>query len=541
MLYMLDTILGEVKPNIVRYADMISKTIDADVIIIDTNYDLVAGTFRYYGLQNEISLNSQIAEVLVTKKPVIIKDKSESECCVKCKEFDECKMVGFIGVPIFLDDIAIGALALILPRHRISPLFQNIDETVEFLNNMSELLSDKINKVRENNTLNKKLTDRYNIMNLIQEGVVYTDNYGNINFCNSQFEEMFSLSADDKKKNICDIVPVDILKDTIRNKAEIKGQQIIIDNYKVNFYGRVYSKMYSYSQTDKGFLFSFSKLSNNGCFRITDMSFIPDFNNVCRLLGLDIETLYNKMKNGNLMLKGNDLLFNIQLAYAISEYYSDNTEFIRVDCAIMCAERLEKVLFSKSVGVAYITDAVVIIANWDEAADYIKEKLNNLLLSGSFKKQNAHFIFITGNDSSRNSFGLMTDNVVIVNDVSSDMNVFRLIIKNLLNFYKEKCEKSSLIITDDLVSQLGNKLKGKYLKEIEKTIGTLIYNYNGTIDIDSVGDNEIKAKEVKSVEDFERHKLEQMMEEGKSKTAMAKELGMSRATLYRKLETYNLN
>lgn len=230
---MLDTILGEVKPNIIRYADMICKTIDADVIIIDTNYELIAGTFRYYGLHSEISMDSMIAEVISTKKTVIIKDKSESKSCIKCTEYDKCKIVGFVGVPIFLDNIVIGAIALILPRHRTTSLFANIDETVDFLNNMSLLLSHNIIKVRENNNLNKELTSKYNLMDMLEDGIVYTDFFGNIKYCNVAFQKMFNNT--DNSKNINDIIQNPTIEINLRNKTEIKNQLMISQNYKYSF------------------------------------------------------------------------------------------------------------------------------------------------------------------------------------------------------------------------------------------------------------------------------------------------------------------
>lgn len=536
---MLDTILGEVKPNIARYADMISKTIDADVIIIDTNYELIAGTFRYFGLHSEISMDSMIAEVISAKKPVVIRDKADSKSCVNCTEFKECKIVGFVGVPILLDNIVIGAIALILPRHRTTSLFANIDETVEFLNNMSLLLSDKVNKVRENNSLNKELTSRYNLMDMLDDGIVYTDYFGNISYCNIAFQKMFNIT--DSNKNINDIVQNSVIENSIRNKVEIKNQQMIADNFKYSFYGRVYSKMYKFSDTDKGFLFCFSKLANNSCYKLTDMSYLPDFDNVCKKLDIDINVLSQNIKNSNILIKGKDIIFNLQVAYQISKKCYNIYDYIRVDCGIMCGERIENLLFSNSIGVTHIQDTVVILADYDTVPQYIKNRLAGILESGQLDKKNIHFIFISKNFN-ENVNGLNTNgNVIVSPEVTDNQEILETIVINLLDFYKIKNDKVTLNITDVAVKNICSSMRGKTLGEIEQGIDRIVSETTENFLNDNMQTFVERPQQARTVEDFERQKLEELVAKGINKTKIAKELGISRATLYRKLELYKLN
>ena len=68
---MMDTMLGSIKGFVARFSDIISNTIDADVLIADTNHEIVGAAFRYFTMYNGIGAGSLIAEVIASRRKVV--------------------------------------------------------------------------------------------------------------------------------------------------------------------------------------------------------------------------------------------------------------------------------------------------------------------------------------------------------------------------------------------------------------------------------------------------------------------------------------
>ena len=74
----------------------------------------------------------------------------------------------------------VGALALVLTRHRAKFLFESLDSTVSFLENFAELISGKIENETRTIRLENRLKEIEAIIDKMFEAVIYTDYFGNI-------------------------------------------------------------------------------------------------------------------------------------------------------------------------------------------------------------------------------------------------------------------------------------------------------------------------------------------------------------------------
>ncbi|RDY29799.1 sigma 54-interacting transcriptional regulator, partial [Lachnotalea glycerini] len=252
-----ETLLGTVKEFVIRFSDIISNTIDADVIIADNNFKIVGNTSRYYTVYDEVDADSLIAEVVKSRKKLIVEDKAGRASCLKCLHFDECKLFGFVGVPIFHNDIIAGAIALILPQHRVNSLFENIDSSVEFLENMAELLSGKIDAINENKSLNQIIIEQEAMMDLLSDAVVFTDFFGNIRHYNKLFQNLFLVTQDCIGKQLQEFIPHAIFEESYENQKEFKNIRIHFAWGNVEFYGFISSKYVRINGKDYGTMFSF--------------------------------------------------------------------------------------------------------------------------------------------------------------------------------------------------------------------------------------------------------------------------------------------
>jgi transcriptional regulator with PAS, ATPase and Fis domain len=231
------TILGSIIDSVPQISNIIAKTVDADVLIVDNNFMLVGETNRYFLHHSVTTVNTMIGQVIVNQKTLIIPDKNEFPTCQACSDFEKCQIAGFIGVPIVYDDRIIGAIALILPKHRIQSIFQDADNYVAFIQNMAEELVDKIQKKIKYNELNQIISDREHILDMLPDSVLFTDNQGIIRYCNKEFYQTFHRNNTVIGEQIQNIIPHKVLYDFFETRREIINQKVLIVIGNFSFYG----------------------------------------------------------------------------------------------------------------------------------------------------------------------------------------------------------------------------------------------------------------------------------------------------------------
>lgn len=254
------TMLGKIKNFVDNFAEIISDVLDTDVIITDSNMNIVGSAFRYFSLYNDIKIGTLLADVLVNNHNLIVQNKSKLESCRKCNEYKKCKMKGFIGVPIRYRNQTLGAMALILPHSKVKSLFENIDSTVTFMERMAELVAARIHDHTEKKSFVKKMEEFESILDLMDEALVHTDLYGNIIYFNQKFQDIFNVEKGLIGENIAYVYPE--FREWYAREAEFKNLKICIQNGRCSFYGIVNSKRVYYTEEEYGIILCFQPYQN---------------------------------------------------------------------------------------------------------------------------------------------------------------------------------------------------------------------------------------------------------------------------------------
>ncbi len=165
-------------------------------------YEHSGSSFKYLNLYTDIRIGTIISTILIENRNVIVEDKSRLAGCRKCDQYRECKMSSFVGVPIRVDNQAVGALALILTRHRAKFLFESLDSTVSFLENFSSLFPGKIENETRTIRLENRLKRLRPIIDKMFEAVIYTDYFGNIIHVNKRFCDVIHADKDMLEANM---------------------------------------------------------------------------------------------------------------------------------------------------------------------------------------------------------------------------------------------------------------------------------------------------------------------------------------------------
>lgn len=140
------TELMQIQNFIQAYVQAVAAILEAEVTVVDSNYIRVAGTGHYAKtVGKQISHGAFFEKIIKTQKPGTVQDVREGMSCFNCEMKATCKELANLGYPIFFKDKVIGVIGIIafneISRER---LVQDYVKLEEFLKYMSVLIESKM-------------------------------------------------------------------------------------------------------------------------------------------------------------------------------------------------------------------------------------------------------------------------------------------------------------------------------------------------------------------------------------------------------------
>lgn len=555
-----ETLLGTVKEFVMRFSDIISNTVDADVIIADNNLKLVGIAFRYYTMYNEIDAGSLIYEVITEKKKVIVEDKSTIASCRNCKQFDSCNMVGFVGVPIYYNNYVIGAIALILPQHRVQTLFKTIDTSVEFLENMAELLAGKIKAIDEKQSLNQAIIEREAMMDLISEAVVFTDYYGNIQHFNKVFQKLFNVKQDWLGKQLQALIPHEIINDYFKDQKEFKNIRLYITWRNIDFYGFISSKQVKINGKDYGTMFFFrtvNEVLRNA--QLNEKGSLVTLRWAEWMLNHDTLKLAKALAvtHNNILITGRNRNENEIIAKGITNYSERSLKGLKIlNCDNIYRDLMEVFLFNEFGEIRDANNGTMLVQDVENLPLYIQSRLLSFIKTGKiplnnhgYAESDVRFIFATTkNLKELVEEGLFSEDFyyhisqyhIEVPGIQDDYEMFKTMVQSGIEYYKKIYHKKDVKLEDKAKEFLYQCISKENLNLIEAKIEYIVQKSEGEVSIQNLQDIGLTFEKDISLSALEKEKIIELLNTNCSKTEIAKRLGIGRATLYRKMAEYDL-
>lgn len=558
----LQTSLGGIKDFVRRFADIICNTVDADVIITDNNLEIVGKSFRYFSLYNSLNVGSLISTVLSGREKLIVEDKAEVESCRQCPQFKNCKMVGFVGVPIIYDSYAVGVISLLLPQHRVKSLFQNLDTSVDFMVNMAELLAGKIRESNENLQLSQAIVERETLMDLLSEAVVYTDDFGNILHFNKMFLERFQVKEGCIGRQIQQILPHQVFMDYFENKLEIKGQRVCFEQGGISFYGLASCKSVHINGRNYGVMFSFRSvnevlrdaiLSGRGSFvtlKWAEWMLPREVLQEARMLAVT---------SSHILISGRSHSMNEILAKGIANYSDRSLKgMASLYCNNMYRDLMEVFLFDEFGELRNADQGTLFVQDVENLPFHLQERMLRFMKSGKLAvgsvgvRSDVRFIFSTTKDLKRmvetgdfleELYYRMMEFTIEVPGLQQDRGRFQSMVNSGLRYYEAKYNKKGVALDQRALERLWQYPWKEDLNLLEAKLETIVRRNDGVVtleELEDMGTLPNRRREMMSLEDIERGRIEELLRAGYKKTEIAKQLGIGRATLYRKMGEYHL-
>ncbi len=141
------------------YVLAVASIVEAEVTVVDSQLTRVGGTGLYADQSGtQIAHTSFFEQILKTGQPGLMHDIHESKACAACALRDECPELADLAYPIFLDGRVEGLISFVaFQKHEQERLLRNQHKLAEFLKYMSLLIESKIMTERSRANLEQQI------------------------------------------------------------------------------------------------------------------------------------------------------------------------------------------------------------------------------------------------------------------------------------------------------------------------------------------------------------------------------------------------
>ena len=586
--------LINISQNVQRIAEAIESVINVDVTIIDDKLNRIAATGLYIeNIGNRLSDNTVIAYALQYGEKFIIEEPRYHEVCEKCDMKDNCKEYAQVCCPIKVNGKVKGVIGLVaFDENQKLSIIDNKENLLEFLTRMSDLIATKLIEERKTSEINLLARELEALLDSIDTGVLSVDIQGNVLHYNSKAMKIFGINNGDENINYIEKLLDNFeLKNIIQNKKQIRNKQFYYKINGNNFKGIYNANPIFVEGTVIGFVITFSKINEiiKVVNEVTGVNLEITFDDI-----IGDSASINLVKNfalkaakssSTILIQGESGTGKELFARAI-HFSSDRRKypFIPINCAAIPENLLESELFGYEEGA--FTGAKkggktgkFELANkgtifLDEIGDmplHLQTKLLRVLQGNLIERIGGKgFVNIDVRiiSATHKKLDDMVNDGEFREDLYYRLNVIPLYIPPLrerkedievlvgefINKFNCKLNKNILKIDHQVINTFMQYKWPGNVRELENTIE---YSVNMAVS-DSITINDLpkrigvvdygaslnSSELIIPIKDLEKNEIKKAIKRfGKDKRAMekiAEALGISRATIYRKIKEYNL-
>ncbi len=584
--------LKDIRDDIQNIAEAMLSVLNIDVTIVDEHLERIAGTGTYLEkIGDKVEGYSAFKKCLEEQVIIYIDDSQKNDICKVCSNNGNCKEHAELCCPITLDGYSYGVVGLIAFNKEQSDIIKdNAKDLTNFLGKMADLISNKLKaqiKTEELELEKKKLEILLNSMN---KAVVSIDKEGNIDKYNVKFKEIFNMRDDNiDGENIFQLL--DFIKKPSTN--DLKKHKTGVFYYKEN--SRNLKGIYNVSEIAvknklKGYVIDF----------IENKDAIKNYNKINKDYKITLDNIiseseimeHTKQKaliasksNSTVLITGESGTGKELFARAIHNHSDrvDNT-FVTVNCAAIPDNLLESELFGYEEGAftgakkggklgkfEIAHKGTIFLDEIGDMSLHLQGKLLRVLQERELDKiggksnilidvrviaaTNKNLVELVEKGQFREDLYYRLNVIPItLPALRQRKNDIPLLIDYMIKEYAHKLNKDVIGIEDDAKKTLIDYSWPGNVRELQNVIEYSINMSNSSLLNLDIIPNNIKSKyydeksnkyeEIRTLEDLEKEEISKALNKfkhyKKDKELVAKSLGISRATLYRKLEKYNL-
>lgn len=184
----------KIKSTIEGVIEAINSVIQVDVTVIDRNYNRIAATGNYVEqIGQKVAKNSVFYKALNTGKEFIVESPREDEYCQDCERKMICKEYAEVCCPIMLESEVIGIIGLVaFDEFQKEQIISNKMNLLNFLRKMADLISSKVREEIINEQVIRQSKEIEVLFNFIDSAILSLNSEGKILKVNCKAKKLIS-------------------------------------------------------------------------------------------------------------------------------------------------------------------------------------------------------------------------------------------------------------------------------------------------------------------------------------------------------------
>lgn len=333
--------LMSMQDTLFQYADSIHQLLDVDVVIANSKLEPVVNTISSCSDRTPITVNSVLGSTIRSEQVMKVRNRKNYYGCKSCPAYKTCPTSGMIAVPIVHNKTTIGGILLSIPSHKVNSLFDNVDNTINFLFVIAELISSKF-QVMESNKKMQQATEAKQILMEANTDIVFGANHtGFIISCNHAATLLLPSNASPEGQFIGNVLPIKDIIDFLKNEIDILNKPVFFELGGQTHCGLLSCRRVFSNQIHTGNIIILRKLSNVKDLLTSYLNIVwspRSFESLTNqgLISDEVIWRYNELPLNidRILLEGNGLYSMAQVAGAIHYQQSRNDSvFAKLDCS----------------------------------------------------------------------------------------------------------------------------------------------------------------------------------------------------------------
>lgn len=587
----MNSILFEIQETVMKYAEIMSKVAQVEVEVVDQHLFRVAGTgFFSEHVNQDMSSEAYVyRQVLANGKQMLIYNPGEEAICQNCPRKGDCKESIEISMPIRLGNDIIGIIGLVgSSEAQKARVLENEKMYLELLEQIADFISAKAKVVLETKR-EKTLFEMLNaVVSYLEQGVLLLGSGDVIINANTAAAKQLSLDNLIGKKAVI-MTTGDRLNSQTEYLVEIEGK-----SYSVM--GHLYHLEGDLVRFSRVLIFESSKIVRQKHYELTNVISPMGASDI---IGGSIQTLNLKKEiqkvaksKSTVLITGESGTGKELVATSIWKASErKNRNFVAINCGAIPEPLLESELFGYVKGAFTGADpngrmgkfelankGVIFLDEIGDMPLYLQVKLLRVLQERKITRIGSNQVMpidVRIIAATNKNLKEMIDKKEFREDLYYRLNVIpikiaplrqrkediRELVNLFSNRYAKLFEKKLVSISEHAMNCLENYPWPGNVRELENSVEFMInmMEANGILDIQTLPvsileynklpqiKKEIRttAADIVCLKDLERQEIYKALElfgqDTDGKKVAAKALGISLATLYRKLDSFSQN
>lgn len=561
---MKEKLLLEIDDNVQQITEAISSILGLDVDITGIDLQRVSGIGKFaLNINKEfIAEGKAFRQIVESKKPLFIEDSVTSQICRENSNLNKDKNHCEIRCPIFLNDNVTGTITMSSQTlEQKKQIHKNQIKYLNFLENIADLISTKVLEHINYQETSAIFGLLYKLLNLMYDGVIILNSNDDIIYINKKTELFFGNTLAQityfNKINQFGLRKV-IKNDSVELNIKIKGKML-------KLYGQLYPIGVG-AKVNQVFIFQDIELNNKDLIQTNTMeeyAFKSLIENSNSIIELREQCNILSVNENNILIYGETSTGKEIFAHSIHKNsIRKDKPFVTITCTGASESSLEDDIFgkkNKENPLGKLTLAAGGTLFIDEISDLpmrLQGKLMNLIYKGELKcriiattNRNLKNLVSKG-DFRENLFYALDTFTLFVPPLRRRKEDIVPLAKHFLNRYNYM-EGKEIELDKDIYDTFLNYSWPGNIRELSNVISYIIAYCNGK---DKVSLKNLPSGLISKLTNIERDNFN--LEENEreliikalnsygnsqySKSQIAKEMGISKATLYRKLKKYNI-